>query len=171
VLAALCGFAAALPLAQIPVEVFKSVGRPAFLARQTAISAVLSLAAVAAFLPLGAVGVGAGVSIAWAVVGFYSVWSLASLLEAPLRGILRELVPPALAALGMMAVLLAVDRLSGEGGSELERLAVLLLDAVIGAAVYLALLAVLKPALFRELVDLRRFRRRVPAGAPSKAAH
>lgn len=167
VLAALCGFTASLPLMQIASEVFKGVGRPSFLPRQSALAVVTILGASAAFLPLGAVGVGAGASLAMMTVAIYSAWSLAHLLRVRLRVLLLELAPPAVAALGMTAVLLALDLVVGglEGGS-LQRLGVLALEATTGAAVYLAFLAALKASLVREFFDLLRLGRRVASGIP-----
>jgi PST family polysaccharide transporter len=169
VLAALCGLTASLPLIRIASEVFKGVGRPSFLSRQSALWAVTALAGIAAFLPLGAVGVGAGVSISALIVALFSGWALADLLEVRLTAILMELAPPLVAAAGMVGILLALDRVIGPGETTVERLAVLGLDTLIGTAAYVALLAALKPSLIREFVDLRRLRRRVPPGLPQLA--
>ena len=146
VLAALGGLIASLPLMQTASEVFKSVGQPAFLARSQLLSAVATIAMIVVFLPLGAAGVGGGVSIAGGIVAVYSAWSLARLFRVSLRGLLAELAPPGVAALGMGAILVVLDQLAEAHGTLME-LGVLAAEAAVGTVVYLVLLAALKRSL------------------------
>jgi PST family polysaccharide transporter len=165
VLAALSGQMALLPLGLIASEVFKGAGRPWLVTRLSALSTVATLAAVAAFLPLGAVGAALGVSLAALVVGLYSVWSLSRVLGVGPSRILVELAPPAVAAAVMAGMLGVLDRVVQPGGGTLARIVFLALEGLVGLAVYSAALAVIKPTLFRELIDLRRLRHRVPLDA------
>jgi len=163
VLAAMCGLTASFPLMQLSSEIFKALGRPSFLPRQTAISAAATLAGIAAFLPLGAVGIAGGISLAGVLVAAYSITTAARLLNLDLGVLARELLPPAAAAVGMAGALLAFDVMQGSHGTTLERLAVLAAEAVAGGAVYVVLLTALKPSLTRELLGLIRVLR--PSGA------
>ena len=132
------------------------MGRPALVTRLAALAGITTLAAVAAFLSFGAVWVAVGVSLASVLVALYSVWSLAPVLRVRAGTILLELAPPAVAAVVMAGLLGAIALVVDVDGGPLVRLALLAVEGIVGVAAYSALLAVIKPTLFRELIDLRR---------------
>jgi PST family polysaccharide transporter len=154
ILGALFATTAVLPLVQIASEVFKSVGQPAFLARQWMLGGTLNIAATLAFVPLGVVWVGAGLSFAAAVVGGYAAWALARLLRMRARDVLFELAHPAVAGMLMLGALFAVRSALPQDDAVFEQLGVLVFEALIGAAVYLLALAVIRPASLREFLAL-----------------
>jgi O-antigen/teichoic acid export membrane protein len=153
VLAALAGVTLAMVFIELATEVFKAANRPALLPRMTFIRTIGSLILMIAFVPLGATGVAAGVSIAFLLSAAYGWLNVGRVLVLPFGTMCRVLTAPAIASIGMAALLLifAAYVTKTENGSTLVRLAWLLLEIGFGALVYLALLFKLSPSISVEL--------------------
>jgi O-antigen/teichoic acid export membrane protein len=171
VLAALSGFVASFPVTQIAIEFFK-VNRPNFLSRIYGLYTITTLGLMVAFLPLGAAGVAGGISVASVIVASSALYILAKILGLSVRELAGAIAPPALSGLGMVTIMLVLDRvvLNVHPHTLLDRGALLASELAIGVVSYLAFLAVTGPNTVSELRELATFvvRRRVdlPAKNP-----
>lgn len=167
VVSALCGVIAAAPLISVSSEVFKASARTELVARMHAVEAVGSMLAIVAFLPLGIIGIAVGVSLAFVGVAVYALRAVSRVLRVPVRRIFANIYPPLLAALGMALSLFLLQRLlvDGDRGDALLRLGLLVLQMVIGAGAYLALLMFFRPQAVREIAAGVRSLVSEPSGA------
>jgi O-antigen/teichoic acid export membrane protein len=155
-LMAMCLFAAGNSLLSICLEGAKAYGRPAVLARVHLFMVLVTVAAMVALLPLGLNGVAAGLSVGAVAGGVYAALSFARIVSMPLSRIWAQVWAPALAALVMAAGLYPVEHLAihaGEHGT-VTGLGLLTVEGLLGAAIYLASLALLAPATGRAIVRL-----------------
>ena len=165
-LSALCAYSAGGAVVSVASEGLKAWGRPDFLPRIHLFAAILAAALMLALLPVGLVGIAAGVSIASAAAAVYALRVVGRAIDIPLRGMLAEIWPPFVAAALSAATLYPAERLlvhASERGTVVG-LALLAAEALLGAALYLALLAAAAPASARELLAVtsaawRRLRR------------
>ena len=165
-LSALCAYSAGGAVVSVASEGLKAWGRPDFLPRIHLFAAILAAALMLALLPVGLVGIAAGVSIASAAAAVYALRVVGRAIDIPLRGMLAEIWPPFVAAALSAATLYPAERLlvhASERGTVVG-LALLATEALLGAALYLALLAAAAPASARELLAVtsaawRRLRR------------
>jgi PST family polysaccharide transporter len=169
---ALGGYCAALSLDSIASEAWKAYGRTDMLPRMHGVSIALTTVCVLALVPFGLVGVTIGMSVSAIGVAAYAVWGMSLALGIPLRDLLSEIWPPALAATAMAAVLLLLEYLvvHADQRGTLLGLVLLALEALIGIGIYLLVLALVAPQSARELrAGIRRLaerRIRRPTGAP-----
>jgi O-antigen/teichoic acid export membrane protein len=167
VLAALAGVTLALPFIELATEVFKAANRPDLIPRTTFIRSVGSIVLMIAFLPLGATGVAAALSLAHLLAAAYAWRDVGRVLELRPPALARVLAAPATAATIMAGVLalLVVYVAQVDGEPTLNRLAWLVLEVGVGAIVYVALLLKLSPTTGTELRQvLQRLRRRDDSG-------
>jgi PST family polysaccharide transporter len=155
-LMALCGVGAARSLTTLASEVFKATGRPELLAWMQLLALVLPTLFMVALLPFGLVGIGAGMSLGSLGVAVYAARALERVLPVTAREILRELVPPAFAALAMALSLYLVEHLAlhAEGRRLPVAIGLLGVEGALGAALYVVFLAAIVPKRAREVADL-----------------
>jgi PST family polysaccharide transporter len=151
---ALAGYCAALSLDSLASEAWKAYGRPDMLPRMHGLSLVLTTISVAALVTFGLIGVTIGMSVSAIGVAAYAIWGMSRALEIPLHRLWREIWPPATAAVLMAGGLFLLEHFlvrSDQRGTVVGLLLVAA-EAVLGAAVYLGLLAIVAPRTTRELV-------------------
>jgi PST family polysaccharide transporter len=151
VVSALAAVGAALSLRSISSEVFKASGNPQRLPRIYLLSAVLPALAVVVGIHFGLVAIAAGVSAAFTVVAIYATAIAARLAAIAPGKLIRALSPPALASATMTALLYPLEHLvvhSADRGTA-EGFALLTAEVLLGAAVYLAVVYLVDPALAR----------------------
>jgi PST family polysaccharide transporter len=153
VMMALCVFTGARSLVSISSELFKAVGRPHYLLRMHLVSAASMVAAIAALLTFGLVGVAAGVSVSAIIMAAYAIGVSSGLVNVPRSRLLAELWPPALASALMVAAVWPLDRLLLHADSHgvAAGLALLAVEALGGLLIYVASLQLLSPTLGREV--------------------
>jgi PST family polysaccharide transporter len=151
--AALGGYCAALSLDSLASEAWKAHGRPDMLPRMHGVSLVLTAICVGALVSFGVLGVTIGLSLSAIGVAAYAVRGMSKALEIPLRPLLVEIWPPALAATGMAGALFCLEHfvVRAETRGTILGLGLLGAQALLGGAIYLAALAVLAPTTAREL--------------------
>jgi O-antigen/teichoic acid export membrane protein len=151
---ALAGYCAALSLDSLASEAWKAYGRPDMLPRMHGLSLVLTTISVAALVTFGLIGVTIGMSVSAIGVAAYAIWGMSRALEIALHRLWREIWPPATAAVLMAGGLFLLEHFlvrSDQRGTVVGLLLVAA-EAVLGAAVYLGLLAIVAPRTTRELV-------------------
>jgi O-antigen/teichoic acid export membrane protein len=154
----LAGVGIAYALDSVSSEIFKARGRPDLLPRMHALTAVIPIILL---LPLaeafGSVGAGIAMSAGTLAVGVYALSVVGRLCAIPLRQLAAQ-VSPALLAAGLMAGALgALEHLvfhADRGGA--AGLALLLVEILIGAAVYTAALSVIALRSLLELLAVAR---------------
>jgi O-antigen/teichoic acid export membrane protein len=151
VVSALAAVGAALSLRSISSEVFKASGNPQRLPRIYLLSAVLPALAVLVGIHFGIVTIAVGVSAAFTVVAVYATAIAARLAGIAPGELVRALFSPALASAAMTAVLYPLEHLvvhSADRGTA-QGFALLTAEVMLGAAVYLAVVYLVDPALAR----------------------
>ncbi len=143
-----------MALNSIASEGLKADGRPELAARMNVVGASATIVAMLALVPFGLVGVAAGVSIGATLGAAVGVRHAARVLDLPLGELFAEVWPPLVAALAMVAVMTPLEFIVVEADSRgtAVGLALLALEGLAAAAVYLAVLWALAPATGRELV-------------------
>jgi O-antigen/teichoic acid export membrane protein len=152
-LMALCAWSAPRAAGSVIGESLKAAGRTDILPRLHLVQAVLAIVFMLAFLPFGLTGVAAGVAVGSVLAQGYALVRAARVLQFGRRAIVSALWPPYVAAAPMIAVVFLLDRLSvhTEAHGVAAGLALLVLEALLGVAVYLVSLAVLAPSTVAEL--------------------
>jgi O-antigen/teichoic acid export membrane protein len=171
-LSALCAYSAGGAIVSLASEAFKATGRPHLLPRLHLVSAAVSAALMVALLPFGIVGIAAAVSVASLVVAAYVLRMVGRVLELRARTMLAEIWPPAVAACAAAGVLLPLERLVIDSAERSEAVGLPLLggEIVLGALLYLGLLAAFAPRTARELVGAARNARKRPRRASEQAS-
>jgi PST family polysaccharide transporter len=163
-IAGLCGIGVGSMIGSIASELFKSVGRPGLLIRLQGVTAVL----IAGTVTIGAIEWGLlGVSIAMSVsacgAALYALMTVRALLSISSRQVASWFAGPVAASVVMGAAMLeyaaVVDPLSH---AAVQRLALVVGEAVVGAAVYIVALAAIDGPRRREA---RRLLARLPVPA------
>jgi O-antigen/teichoic acid export membrane protein len=151
---ALSGACAALALDSIASEAWKAYGRPDMLPRMHSISLLLTAICVGALVPFGLVGVTIGISVSAIGVAAYAVRGMSSVIDIPVRRLLAEIWPPAVAAVAMAAGLTCLEFLvvHADRRGTVDGLALLAGETLLGVALYLAALTVVARATVRELL-------------------
>jgi PST family polysaccharide transporter len=148
---ALVGYSISGPLASVLSEGVKGIGRPDVLSRASLVSTIATLVLVAAFLPLGVVGVAGACSIGSLITVLFTLKLALPLLGLKPRSIVRSLHPPVIATCAMLAVVFPLEWIvQADSHRTLVGLLLLLGESVIGFAVYLTVLRLLD----REAVDI-----------------
>jgi len=162
---ALAGYCAALSLDSLASEAWKARGRPDMLPRMHGLSLGLTTVCVGALVPFGLIGVTLGMSVSAIGVAAYAVWGMNGALDIPLPSMLREIWPATVAASLMAGALFCLEHfvVHAERHGTVVGLALLVAEALLGAVIYIGLLAVLAPDTARELttraLDLRKRRK------------
>ncbi len=143
-------------------HVAKSVGRPEVVLRLDIAAMVATVVSVAALVAYGLVGVAVALSVSAIVASAYAFLWIVRMTGIPLSRLLREAWPAAAAAVVMALALYALDRFVLEAGqrSAGAGLVVIALEALVGAILYLATLAVLAPRTAADVVTRVRARSR-----------
>jgi O-antigen/teichoic acid export membrane protein len=151
---ALSGACAALALDSIASEAWKAYGRPDMLPRMHSISLLLTAICVGALVPFGLVGVTIGISVSAIGVAAYAVRGMSSVLDIPIRRLLTEIWPPAVAAVVMAGSLVCLEFLvvHADRRGTVDGLALLAGETLLGVALYLGALAVVARGTVRELL-------------------
>jgi O-antigen/teichoic acid export membrane protein len=169
-------YSAALSLDSIASEAWKATARTDMLPRMHGLSLVLMAVLVGGLVvPFGLIGVAVGMSLSALGVAAFAVRGMGHALGIKVRDLLHELWPPAVAACVMAAGLFCLEHfvVRSDLHSTLAGLLLLALETLVGAALYLAILAMLAPESTRQLVRgarrlttrLRSRRRLNPDGA------
>jgi len=164
---AMCAYTGFRSMFSLSSETLKGAGRPQLLPRINLLSAVSGPIFMIALLPLGLTGVAAGISASAVVAATYALRQTGRVIELPGRRMLREMWPPAAAAVAMAIALYPVEHLVIQADSRSPALGVALLgvDATLAVGFYVAALALLSPRMTRELIGLlRAIRERLARG-------
>lgn len=155
VLMGMCGYTAGWAFVSVAEHVAKAVDRPDVVLRIDMVSGVSLVALTAALVPFGLLAVAVGLTVSAIAAAAYSFAWLVRLTGTQLGRMLREVWPPAIAAVAMAGALYALDRLLVDAGGRAPALGLALLafELVTAAILYLALLAGLAPQMARELVS------------------
>jgi O-antigen/teichoic acid export membrane protein len=152
-IAALWGLFIGGALASIAAETAKATGRPGLLVRIHGVNLVVTVALVcAAAVPFGRVGVASALSISQVAVGLY-----AFAVTAPSRGVgfgylAGRAAAPLIAAAAMVGAMLAFSAVvSPLGHGEARGLLLTGAEVVLGALVYMTLVAMLDPGRREDL--------------------
>jgi PST family polysaccharide transporter len=157
---ALAVYCSALSLDSIASEAWKANARTDMLPRMHGVSLVLTIVFVGALVQFGLLGVTIGMSAAAVGVAAYAVRGMSHALNIDLRDLLREIWPPAVAACLMAGALFCLEHfvVRADRYATAAGLALVALEALLGAAVYLSILGVLAPGSTRQLVGVARER-------------
>jgi PST family polysaccharide transporter len=159
VLVALAGLPAAAALGSVSSEALKAAGRPDILPFSHLLGAALPVLLIVPLLRFGAVGVGLAFSIGIGITAVYILLRAASVVTLPARIALRQLMVPIVAG-GLAAVLVfALDQLALDAGGRptLVGFALLALETLLGAVVYVGLASALSKEAAVELRAIRSF--------------
>jgi PST family polysaccharide transporter len=154
---ALSGFTVGAALAGIAGEGLKAAGEPQGLTRIQLVTALCSVVAMVALIPLGLVGVVAGVSLGTLIGAGYGLVSVSRVLHTGAGALAARIWPATAAALMMAAAVTALEQLLIDAASHGTAVAVLLLAAegLLAIALYGGLLVALAPDTPGELRTLR----------------
>lgn len=153
--AAMAALTASGMVSSIVSEGIKAAGRPERLVPMHAVSAGLTAAFMLALVPVGFEAVAAGISLGAAGAAVYAMWTARDILGIPLRDMVRELAPCALAAVVMALALTGIERVvDAESLSTLAGIGALLGEGLAGVVIYLAALAVISKAAIGELREM-----------------
>jgi len=165
---ALAGIAASGTMISFASEVLKADGRPDRLTRVRGVSLIASIVFMIALLPFDLVGVCAGLTIGATIGAGYALVIVGRQLEIAPWALVREILPSAIAAIAMAAVLTPIEFLLIQASTHgtIIGLVLLAFEALLGAGIYLLTLRLASRGQFTELTALiRRLTSR--RGAPS----
>jgi O-antigen/teichoic acid export membrane protein len=167
VLMVLCLASAPRAFGSISAESLKAAGRPDILPQLHLLAAVASIGLMAAFLPLGLVGVAAGATLGSVLGDCVAFVRFTQVLRFDLRALGGALWPPYVAGAIMVGVLFALDRgfVHAERHGVAGGLALLTAEALAGLAVYLVSLLTLSRDVAAELAGRSPFPFSRAAGA------
>jgi PST family polysaccharide transporter len=153
---AMAGIGIALALDSISVEAFKATGRTELLPRYHGLQAVAPIPLMAALIHFGAVGMGLALSVGMCVVAVLSTRALARLLHLHFRELAVQVVPATASSIVMAVSVFLLDRgvVHAARSNGATALALLVLDLLAAAGVYLGSLAVFSHQSVLELVEL-----------------
>ena len=154
ILTALAPMAMATAMAAVPSEIFKSTGRQRLLPRVNALSAVSVIVLTLAFVSFGAEGVAWAWSTSTMLVALFSLAHIPGATGVSRRELAAAIVPQLGAALAAAGALVVVDRLlfPGQPHADLATLGRLIVELVLGAAIYIALILVVARPAMREFM-------------------
>jgi O-antigen/teichoic acid export membrane protein len=152
---ALAGYCSALSLDAIATEAWKAYGRPDMLPRMQGLSVLVTTICVGALVPFGLVGVTIGMSLAAIGVATYAVRGMGRALGISIRSMQREIWPAAVAASAMAGMLFCLEYfvVKADQRGTVVGLALVVVEAFLGIAIYLVLLFLLAPDTVRELTS------------------
>lgn len=154
----LTGEAVGATLISFTSEVLKADGHPEILTRVHIVLFTCSAIGMLALLPLGLLGVAAGVSLGSLAASLYALARVRSMNSITAGTMFRECAPPLFAALAMAAVLVPVEFLLVEAQTRgtFVGLVLVLVEAAVGLAIYAALMWLVGRSTVREMRDLTR---------------
>jgi PST family polysaccharide transporter len=158
-LAAMCLYAAATAFDSLASELWKATGRPQYLPRMHFLALITTLAFTAALqFPLGLVGVGMGLSASAALVACYAVSRAGRVVGIPSRVLAGAIAPSAVAAIVMAGALYPLEHLLVRADTQGTLLGLALAggEAVVGAGLFILLIAALSRPARMELLALQR---------------
>lgn len=158
---AMCAYPGARSVVSIAAETFKATGHPEILPRMHMLSACLAALLMLAMLPFGLLGIAAAVSLSSIGVAAYAIRGVHLVTEIPVRRMLSEIWPPAVAAIIMAGSVYGLELfvIDAESRGTALGLALLAAEAALVAAIYLAALAALAPRMARDFTGLTRVAR------------
>lgn len=148
-------YTGASSLSSIASEGLKAAGRPDRLTRMHTLTALVTVAAMAALVPFGLSAVAIGLSLGAAAGGVLGLVYVVRVLAVSRSDVIREVWPPLIAALTMAAIMTPIEFLVVKAADHGTALGLLLLavEAAAAIAVYLAVLALLARDTARELLQ------------------
>jgi PST family polysaccharide transporter len=157
-LMALAASCAVLSLDALATEVWKASGHVRYIPRMHGLALALTVALVAAAVPLGLVAVCGAVSLASVGVAIYAIWGIHDAIGLRIRTLASQIWPPAFSAVLMASALYAIDRLIVHAGAHAVGVALglLVLETLLGAALYVFTLRLVAPGATAELSALAR---------------
>jgi PST family polysaccharide transporter len=149
---AMCVYPCASILSSIASEALKADGKPQRLTRMHTVTTVSTVVMMVALLPLGLIGVAAGLSGGAVVGGIYALRQVRGHIGFSLGPMWERIWPPAVASIAMACLVLGIERLldAGRHGTAVDA-GLIAGGTALGLAVYLGLLAFLAPTTMREL--------------------
>jgi O-antigen/teichoic acid export membrane protein len=165
---AMCAYTGFRSVVSVSSEACKAAGEPRALVRLNTISAILTLALVAAAIPIGLIGVGAAISLGTIYTAVLSLQVVGRIVDIPHREMLAAVSPPLAAAVVMALALFPLEAFAIEADARdtAAGLALLAGEMVLAACIYLAVLRLTAPAMAREIATiLRSLRDRVSRSA------
>lgn len=171
-LVAMAGYGAAIGLKSAAGEMIKGTGRSQLLNYTSATQLVLGLGLVVAALPFGLFGVGLAISATEIVLAAILLGLARTVVDVSLRELAGALVPPVVGGLAGLAAIAPLEHLLVHSDQRPVALGLALLAAqsLAFAAVYLAAMRVVAPAMVADLIagarralDRRRGKQAAPA--------
>lgn len=153
-LMAMAGYSIGEALIAISAEGAKAAGVPSMLSKLAVFTAFVAPITMIALLPLGLIGFSAAISLSTIAVGIYAIVLTGRILELPRADVLRELLPPLVAGVGMALSIYALDHflVRASERSVLSNMLLLAAEGLAAAVVYVGLLALLAPSVGRVIV-------------------
>jgi PST family polysaccharide transporter len=147
-------FTGASCLSSIASEALKADGHPDRLTRMHIATALVTVIAMLALLPLGLTAVAVGVSIGATAGGVLGLVYMSRVVAVPGRAMVAEVWPPLLAALTMAGAITALEFLVVKAAGRGTVVGLLLVagEALLAGLVYLAALGLLAPRTTAELL-------------------
>jgi O-antigen/teichoic acid export membrane protein len=151
-LVAMCLLPAGSMLSSVVSEALKAVGRPRYLTQMHLVTTLTTATSVVALFHFGLTAAAASASIGPMVGGAFALTIMERVVGTPLRSMLAEVVPTAVAAAAAAAVLIPVQA-GVDAASHGEALGIVLLvgEFALGAIMYLVFLRFLAPGTAKEL--------------------
>lgn len=154
IMMALAGVGIAYMIDSICSEVFKARGRPEFLPRMHGLTATVPILLIVGLVHvMGSAGAGLGMSIGTTIVAVYALSRMGRISGIRLRDLLKQLRPALVGATVMAALLFILEHAvlhADRGGA--AGLGLLLLEVLIGIALYVGALRVVAREALRELI-------------------
>ncbi len=153
-MAAMCLLPAGGMLANVVSEALKAIGEPRYLTRMHVVTAVITAGLILALQPFGLTAASAALSIGAVAGGVYALFLMRRVAGTPMRLMVAEVWPPALAACAAAGALIPVELLvDAESHGVAVGALLLLAEALAGAILYLGLLRLIAPESGRELAS------------------
>jgi O-antigen/teichoic acid export membrane protein len=157
-LTAMAGLGLGQALSAVTVEVLKGAGRSARINWMTGIGLVAGLGLLLVLVPYGLFGVGLAISGASLVVGAVGLWSVRGVVQVSGAEMLRQLVPPAAAAVVVVAPVAVLERVlvRADQWPVAVGLALVAGETVLIGLGYLSLLPLAAPESARQMLTVAR---------------
>jgi O-antigen/teichoic acid export membrane protein len=156
IMMAMAGVGIALSFDSISSEAFKATGRTEILPRMHALTAVTPIALMVVLLPFGAPGMGLALSLGMMIVAAYAIRALSRIARIPLRILLAQARPAAIAGVLMVVGVSFLERyvVHAQDAHGLRGLGLLMVDVLAVATLYLGSLSILSRQSISELKQL-----------------
>lgn len=153
---ALAGAAVGETLISFASEVLKADGHPEILTRVHIVLFGCSAVAMLALLPIGLIGICAGISIGALAASVYALHRVRALNSITTAELVHECVPPLIAGLTMIAVMVPLEFLVVEAQTRGTFVGLVLVacEAIAGLLVYTSVMWAMSRSTIREMRDL-----------------